>query len=338
MSAADLDVTTGFDPSSAADLAGLLDALPSMITYIDRHGVSRYANAAAARWLRCPADAVVGRHVRELLTEEGYRAVGGRIEAALRGERQDFVRVMPTDTGKVRYALTEYLPVTRDGHPDGFIAMATDITDRILAERGHVTEVVRSAELEQRNRDAVQASDDVLQQLYAVGLQLDRLTRHPQLLPGQVAPVLTTLQDTVDRLRYSITGVLLGGESSSTVAVLRQLVAGWATRTGTEPAVLAEDGVDDLPPHVARQALTALSQILATAARHDVGPFRIHVVAHEGEAIVTVDGEDWPGVARSEFGRMASVGRENGGGGMEVDTAHPVLTRVTWRFGSSLRD
>ncbi|MFZ2012876.1 MAG: PAS domain-containing protein [Nocardioides sp.] len=334
MSSFDLDATRSFDPSRAEDLAEVLDALPSLVAYVDRHGINRYANAAATRWLRRPQESIVGSHARDLLTEEGYVAVQAQFEAALRGERQEFLRAMPSETGKVIYALTEYLPVLRDGHPDGFITMLTDVTARILAEREHEHESVRSAELEQRNAEAAQASDDVLQQLYAIGLHLDRLSRHPEQLEGQAAPVLASLQETVDQLRGSITKVLLGGEASSAVGVIRQLVAGWAERTGYLPAVVIEDDVDDLGAATTRHLLTALSQILATAARHETGPFRINIAAMDGCAVVTADGEDWPVVAQSEFGRMSTLVRDDGGS-LDVDTTHPVLTRVTWRSAST---
>jgi PAS domain S-box-containing protein len=336
MSSVGLDPSGGFDATRAPDLAAVLDALPSLVAYVDRHGVNRYANAAAERWLRRPRDTIVGSHARDLLTEEGYVAVQAQFEAALRGERQEFLRAMPTETGKVVYALTEYLPVTRDGRPDGFIAMLTDVTARIEAEREHESESVRSAELQQRNAEAVRASDDVLQQLYAIGLHLDRLSRHPEQLEGQAAPVLASLQETVDQLRGSITKVLLGGETSSTAGVIRQLVARWADRTGTYPAVVLEDGVDELSPATTRHLLTALSQILATTARHETGPFRIHVTTVDGRAVVTAEGEDWPVVAQSELGRMATLGRDDGGS-LEIDTTHPVLTRVTWTSAAPSR-
>jgi PAS domain S-box-containing protein len=330
MSLSDLDADGGFDPTRAEDLAAVLDALPSLVAYVDSTGTNRYANAAAERWLRRPRDTIVGSHLRDLLTEEGYLAVEAQLEAALGGEAQVFLRAMPTETGKVTYALTEYLPVRRDGRNDGFIAMLTDVTARIPAEREHEHASVRSAELEQRNAEAVQASDDVLQQLYAIGLHLDRISRHPEQLQGQAQPVLISLQETVDQLRGSITKVLLGGEASSTAGVIRQLVAGWADRTGNHPALVLEDGVDDLSPATTRHLLTAISQILATAARHETGPFRINVAAVDGHAVVTADGEDWPRVAQSEFGRMSTLVRDDGGS-LEVDTTHPVLTRVTWR-------
>ena len=336
MNSVELDPAGGFDATRAEDLAAVLDALPSLVAYIDSSGVNRYANAAAARWLRRPLDTIVGTHARDLLTEEGYVAVQAPFEAALRGERQEFLRAMPTETGKVVYALTEYVPVLRDGRPDGFISMLTDVTARIEAEREHEHESVRSAELEQRNAEAVQASDDVLQQLYAIGLHLDRLSRHPEQLEGQAAPVLASLQETVDQLRGSITKVLLGGEASSTAGAIRQLVAGWADRTGNYPAVVLEDGVDQLGPATNRHLLTALSQILATAARHETGPFLINVAAVDGRAVVTADGEEWPHVAQSEFGRMSTLVRDDGGS-LEIDTTHPVLTRVTWRSAATGR-
>jgi PAS domain S-box-containing protein len=320
----------GFDPTRADDLASVLDALPALVAFVDRDGINRYVNAAGARWLRRPLEKVVGTHVRDLLTEEGYAAVKARIDAALRGESQEFLRTMPTETGKVVYALTEYLPVQRHGRPDGFIAMVTDVTARVVAEREHEHESVRSAELEQRNAEAVQASDDVLQQLYAIGLHLDRLSRHPEQLEGQAQPMLLSLQETVEQLRSSITKVLLGGEASSTRGVIRRLVAGWADRTGIHPAVLVDERVDDLGPAVTRHLLTALSQMLATAARHDAGPFQIQVAVVGSGATVTAHGEDWPHLARSEFGRMATLDRDDGGR-LEVDTTHPVMTRVTWQ-------
>lgn len=336
MNSVELDPAGGFDATRAEDLAAVLDALPSLVAYIDAKGVNRYANAAAERWLRRPLHTIVGAHARDLLTEEGYVAVQAPFEAALRGERQEFLRAMPTETGKVVYALTEYVPVLRDGRPDGFISMLTDVTARIEAEREHEHESVRSAELEQRNAEAVQASDDVLQQLYAIGLHLDRLSRHPEQLEGQAEPVLASLQETVDQLRSSITKVLLGGEASSTAGVIRQLVAGWADRTGNYPAVVLEDGVDQLGPATTRHLLSALSQILATAARHETGPFRINVAAVDGRAVVTADGEDWPHVAQSEFGRMSTLARDDGSS-LEIDTTHPVLTRVVWRSAGPSR-
>ena len=60
MNSVELDPAGGFDATRAEDLAAVLDALPSLVAYIDSSGVNRYANAAAERWLRRPLDTIVG--------------------------------------------------------------------------------------------------------------------------------------------------------------------------------------------------------------------------------------------------------------------------------------
>ena len=138
----------GFDPGSRDDLAELLDSLPPMVGFVDGDGYNRYVNAAVARWLRRPADRVVGRHLRDLLGAEGYRVAETQLEAATRGETQEFVRAFLTSDGRVTQALTTYLPRIRDGRPDGFFVLTTDVTARVRAESEHLEATVRSAELE----------------------------------------------------------------------------------------------------------------------------------------------------------------------------------------------
>jgi PAS domain S-box-containing protein len=326
-----VDASTRSDVGHALDLAEVLDALPSLVGYVDRHGVNRYSNAAVSHWLRRAPEDVEGASVRELLGEEGYLSVASRIEAAQQGKRQEFMRVLPTADGSITYAQTVYVPRFTDGRPDGFYAMSTDVTARVLAERAHVHEAVRSAELAHRTQRAAALSDDVLQQLYAVGLHLDRLARHPELLPEVAGPVLLSLQDTITQLRSSITGVLLGGESA-TADVVRQLVAGWSERIGADPVILVDARVGELTTEESRQLLTALSEILATASRHAAAALRVEIMVTEGGPAIRVEGHDWPEVARSEFQRTSAVTREDGGR-LEIDALHPVVTRVSWSWG-----
>ena len=94
--------------------------------------------------------------------------------------------------------------------------------------------------------------------------------------------------------------------------------------------VVVDVGVDDLGPDLTRDLLTALSQILATAARHGAGPIRVRVVTDSaGHVRVEAEGDDWPHGARADFGRMATMSRDEGGR-WEVDVTHPVVTRVGW--------
>jgi hypothetical protein len=111
---------------------------------------------------------------------------------------------------------------------------------------------------------------------------------------------------------------------------VNRLVAGWAERTGAAVAVYVDPAVSTLDAHDIRPLLTALSQILATAARHGAAPVRVHVgLDAHGQAKVEAEGEDWPMAARADFGRMAAVERDDGGR-LAVDTSHPLVTRVGW--------
>lgn len=316
-----------FDVKRTEDLAEVLDALPTLVAYVDTDGVARYANAVVSRWLRRSPGDVVGHSLRELVGEVGYLGVAPRIAAAQAGERQEFFWSMPTADGRMTYARTEYLPRVRDGRPDGFFIMTTDVTSRVLSERVSVKQDIRSAELEHWAHRAVLVSDDVLQQLYAVGLHLDRLSRDPARATELTDAVLAGIQDTINRLRSSITG-MVGGDSP-TADVARQLVRSWSERVGAQPMVVLDARLDELPAAEAHHVLSALSEILGTAAWHDAGPLRVEVAVEDDGPVVRVEGEGWSQVARSEFGRMSTLEREDGGR-LEVDARHPVVTRVAW--------
>ena len=312
-----------WDPRGVDALAELLDALPSLVAYVDADGVNRYVNSASRQWLRRPAERVVGSHVRELLGEEGYRATQSQLEAASRGERQEFERVFLTADGQVTHAVTTYLPRLRDGRPDGFFELTADATSRARAESAHLEATVRSAELEQRNSEAAAVSDDALQQLYAIGLHLDRLQRHPERLQDDVEPVLSSLQRTITGLRASITGMLLAGGPSSTAGVVSRLVTDWAAKTGTAAMVVVDPAVDGLRPGLTRHLLTILSQILSTAARHGAGPVHVRVLT---------DG-------RTESGsrRRARTGRWQRARTSAGWRLPPATTGVGWRWTSPTR-
>ncbi|HYF74415.1 MAG TPA: PAS domain-containing protein, partial [Nocardioides sp.] len=110
-----MELPTGFD---AQDLGEVLDALPSLVAYVDATGVLRYANAAARTWLDLSPAEVVGRPVEELLDEAGCETTRERLTAALGGHAQRFERALPGRGGRARHALIELVPRSRDGRSD----------------------------------------------------------------------------------------------------------------------------------------------------------------------------------------------------------------------------
>ena len=118
-----------------------IDSSPAMLAYWDRNQRCLFANHAYLRWFGRPADRMVGVTMRELLGPL-YELNLPHIEAALRGERQEFEREIPDPAGgSPRCSLATYVPHVVDGAVQGFVA--------------HVAEVTRLKQVEAELRDAL---------------------------------------------------------------------------------------------------------------------------------------------------------------------------------------
>lgn len=319
-----MELPTGLD---AQDLGEVLDALPSLVAYVDAAGVLGYANAATRTWLgREPAE-VVGRLVEELLDEAGCPSSHDRLLAALAGRTQRFERTLAVRGARPRHALIEMVPRLRDGD-GGCHVLVTDITRRVEAEAGHAASVVRSALLTERNARAAGAGDSAMQELFAIGLQMDRMVRHPETATAEAAPILEHLARTVDALRTSVRHLIVETQPGSTSGAVRYVVELWSGGP-----VHVEGPVDDLAPEVAHELLGALSEILAAASRRTPDGIGVRVRVDEDvlEAVVTVEGgrrEDGPvGTDIEALGpRTLRPGTT-----ITVTAEEPARTRITWR-------
>ena len=320
-----MELPIGFD---AEDLGEVLDALPSLVAYVDAAGVLRYSNAASRTWLDRWPQQVVGRSVEELLDEAGCATTHDRLVAALGGRTQRFERSLTLGDGRVRHALIEMVPRDRADRADGCFVLVTDITRRVEAEKGHAASVVRSALLTERNVRAAGASDSAMQELFAIGLQLDRMVRHPETATAEAAPILEHLARTVDALRGSVRHLIVESQPGSTTGAVRYVVELWSGGP-----VGFEGPVDELEPEVAHELLGALSEILAAAARHAPDGLAVHVRVGGGllEAVVSVEG------GRREDGPVGTDVEALGprtlrpGATITVVAEEPARTLITWR-------
>ena len=120
---------------NSRDLRSVLNNMPDMIGYWDKHLHNRFGNAAYAAWFGDAAASMTGKHIREVIGEERYQLNLPYIEAALRGERQEFERAIPTPDGKqVRHTLARYIPDIVDGEVQGFYTMVSDVSSLKHAE------------------------------------------------------------------------------------------------------------------------------------------------------------------------------------------------------------
>jgi diguanylate cyclase (GGDEF)-like protein/PAS domain S-box-containing protein len=110
-------------------LRSMLSNIPAMIGYWDKNLHNRFSNKAYSIWFGISSEQLLGKHIRELLGETIFHLNLPYIEAALRGQSQQFERTIPKPGGSgVRYSLAEYIPDIIDGEVQGFFVQVSDIT------------------------------------------------------------------------------------------------------------------------------------------------------------------------------------------------------------------
>lgn len=119
---------------SESDLRVLIDAIPALVSYVDRHLIIRRANRSYEEWFGVPAEKVVGQHVRDVIGHAQYeKTIEFRIRA-LQGERVSFENEIKTLNG-IRCIEANFIPCRdADGSVAGFAVLTVDITGRKRAE------------------------------------------------------------------------------------------------------------------------------------------------------------------------------------------------------------
>jgi PAS domain S-box-containing protein len=169
------------------DLCSILDNVPSLIGYWDKHLRNRFGNHAYKSWFGVDHSQMSGKHVREVIGEEHYQLNRPRMEAALRGEYQtfSFVIALPDDGGN-RHSLAHYIPDVVEGDVQGFYVLVTDMTAAQEAEAAirHSEERLRAMYANQqsmieaeRKHVAREVHDELGQVLTALRMETTLLQR-----------------------------------------------------------------------------------------------------------------------------------------------------------------
>ncbi len=108
----------------------VIDGLPGMVLYVDRHYRYRFANRAAGEWFqRSPSD-FEGRKATEVLGETTFEDIRGQVDCALAGEEvlAEFHHRYPDRERDVR---AHYVPDrAADGEVRGMVSFVEDVTER----------------------------------------------------------------------------------------------------------------------------------------------------------------------------------------------------------------
>jgi PAS domain S-box-containing protein len=131
-------------------LERLIDAMPTLVAWVDRDERYGFINLAHERMFGKPRDVLQGMTIRDLIGEEIYERARDRIRRVLAGEVVHFEDIVPGDDGAPHNLLGTLIPdVGSDGEVAGFSAIVHDVTDRLRVEaetRRHQAELAHAAQ------------------------------------------------------------------------------------------------------------------------------------------------------------------------------------------------
>jgi PAS domain S-box-containing protein len=128
------------------------DALPVLISYVDRSERYRFVNKAYEAWFGRPSRELVGATLREVLGGTLYDELRPRVARALAGERIRFESSLAHPEGP-RDVLATWVPdIDPSGEVRGVVALIADITEHVAAERRlrEQAQVLEASERRQR--------------------------------------------------------------------------------------------------------------------------------------------------------------------------------------------
>ncbi|HXH17227.1 MAG TPA: PAS domain-containing protein [Sphingomonas sp.] len=120
--------------ASEAALRRVTDAVPMLISYVDRDHVYRLANAHYQEWLGTAPEDMIGTPVRDVIGNDAYLDRRASLDRALAGESFTTQTLFPHRDGRPRRSEFRYVPhYAADGSIPGLYVLGIDVEER--AER-----------------------------------------------------------------------------------------------------------------------------------------------------------------------------------------------------------
>lgn len=126
-------------------LHAITENLPALIAKVDAAGHFAYVNGLAQRFLGQSAESLVGSSMASVFSIDDFARIEQYVTRVQSGERVSFEDAITTGNQALHYQCVLVPQISSNGKPDGFFAMAFDISARKLDE-------LRQAESEERLR------------------------------------------------------------------------------------------------------------------------------------------------------------------------------------------
>jgi PAS domain S-box-containing protein len=111
--------------------SAMADAVPILISYVDREERYRFVNRAYERWFGVDRSEIEGKTLVEVLGPVAYERLRHHVARALAGESVTFEGEIRYREAGLRQIEAQYVPdITRDGQIPGYYVLVTDISDR----------------------------------------------------------------------------------------------------------------------------------------------------------------------------------------------------------------
>ena len=239
-----------------------------------------YVNDGAVRLVGYHRDelmAMTPLHLNPDDSEQEYRAFIESLDVNPRQPRMRQARMLRKDGTEIPVEKTYRSTPTGDGESRWIIALARDISARLMAE----AELQRSQEAlnvaervvaiaDDRERIARDLHDKVIQRLFASGLNLQAIVgATDDRIRPRIESTIDSLDDTIRELRMAIFSLQGSGSAPGGLrGQILDVVSDAATALGFEPRLQFDGPVDSIADDIAVQLVPTLREALSNVARH----------------------------------------------------------------------